>query len=45
MQYTDSEIMTMVVDGLFPLLVLLGTMICLTTYALVIKIKAVLKRK
>lgn len=45
MQYTDSEILSMVVEGLFPLLVLLGLLVSLTTYAVVVKIKAMLKRK
>lgn len=45
MQYTDSEIISLAVEGLFPLLVLLGLLISLTTYAAVVKIKALLKRK
>lgn len=45
MQYTDSEIISLAVEGLFPLLVLLGLLISLTTYAMVVKIKALLKRK
>lgn len=45
MQYTDSEIISMIVEGLFPLLVLLGLLVSLTTYAVVVKIKAMLKRK
>lgn len=45
MQYSDSEILSMAIEGLFPLLVLLGLLISLTTYAVVIKTKAILKRK
>lgn len=45
MQYTDSEILAMAVEGLYPLLILLGLLISLTTYAVVVKIKALLKRK
>ncbi len=45
MQYTDSEIISMAVEGLFPLLVLLGLLVGLTTWALIVKIKAKLPKR